>query len=259
MAAMETMFDLPVPGRSLFIALLLALLVVLMFWLIRDRRRFGRVGLRTARDSQLRLAVIDAAAVDRRRRLVLIRRDDIEHLLMTGGPADIVVEQNIVHQASVPSPDEAHVLRRPRLHGILSAADAAISSEPEFRPSRAKPPSNSDPPLRMARARELAVKMEPLYPALDAALRAHVADVIQFLGDWHDALGLHWLFAAGTSDNRQGFKRFTTHAAIPRIQAARVNSSFVAFSSRRAESCGCDVFATSEQKNGLMDRRHKNT
>ncbi len=165
MAAMETMFDLPVPGRSLFIALLLALLVVLMFWLIRDRRRFGRVGLRTARDSQLRLAVIDAAAVDRRRRLVLIRRDDIEHLLMTGGPADIVVEQNIVHQASVPSPDEAHVLRRPRLHGILSAADAAISSEPEFRPSRAKPPSNSDPPLRMARARELAVKMEPLYPA----------------------------------------------------------------------------------------------
>src|SRR5713226_10789390 len=88
---------------------------------------------------------------------------------------------------------------------------------------------------------------------LGAALRAHVADVIQFPGDWHDALGLHWLFAAGTSDNRQGFKRFTTHAAIPRIQAVRVNSSFVAFSSRRAESCGCDVFATSEQKNRLMD------
>jgi len=103
--------------------------------------------------------------------------------------------------------------------------------------------------------------LRSLYRALrlGAALRAYVADVIQFAGDWHDALGLHSLFAAGTSDNRQRFKRFTTHAAIPRIKAARVNSAFVAFSSRRGESCGCDLFATSEQKNGLMDRRHKNT
>jgi hypothetical protein len=43
-----------------------------------------------------RLAVIDAAAVDGRRRLVLVRRDNIEHLLMIGGPTDIVVESNIV-------------------------------------------------------------------------------------------------------------------------------------------------------------------
>jgi hypothetical protein len=43
-----------------------------------------------------RLAVIDAAAVDGRRRLVLVRRDNVEHLLMIGGPSDIVVEPNIV-------------------------------------------------------------------------------------------------------------------------------------------------------------------
>ena len=40
--------------------------------------------------------MIDAAAVDGRRRLVLVRRDNIEHLLMIGGPTDIVVEPNIV-------------------------------------------------------------------------------------------------------------------------------------------------------------------
>ena len=59
--------------------------------------------------------------------------------------------------------------------------------------------------------------LRSLYRALrlGAALRAYVADVIQFAGDWHDALGLHSLFAAGTSDNRQRFKRFTTDAAIP--------------------------------------------
>jgi hypothetical protein len=46
-----------------------------------------------------RLAVIDAAAVDGRRRLVLVRRDNVEHLLMIGGPTDIVVEPNIVRAA----------------------------------------------------------------------------------------------------------------------------------------------------------------
>jgi flagellar protein FliO/FliZ len=51
-----------------------------------------------------RLAVIDAAAVDGRRRLVLVRRDNVEHLLMIGGPTDIVVEPNIVRAS--PSRDQ---------------------------------------------------------------------------------------------------------------------------------------------------------
>ncbi len=52
-----------------------------------------------------RLAVIDAAAVDGRRRLVLVRRDNVEHLLMIGGPTDVVVEPNIVR--SMPQRDQA--------------------------------------------------------------------------------------------------------------------------------------------------------
>jgi hypothetical protein len=44
--------------------------------------------------------VIDAATVDGRRRLVLIRRDNVEHLLMIGGPSDLVVEPNIVRAVS---------------------------------------------------------------------------------------------------------------------------------------------------------------
>ena len=43
-----------------------------------------------------RLSVRDAAAVDRTRRLVLVRRDNVEHLLMIGGPTDLVIETNIV-------------------------------------------------------------------------------------------------------------------------------------------------------------------
>jgi flagellar protein FliO/FliZ len=42
--------------------------------------------------------------VDGRRRLVLVRRDNVEHLLMIGGPTDIVVEPNIVR--AIPGRDQ---------------------------------------------------------------------------------------------------------------------------------------------------------
>jgi flagellar protein FliO/FliZ len=42
-----------------------------------------------------RLAVLEQASVDGRRRLILIRRDNVEHLIMTGGPVDLVVETGI--------------------------------------------------------------------------------------------------------------------------------------------------------------------
>jgi flagellar protein FliO/FliZ len=64
-------------------------------WLVR-RFAGNRIGANPNRGRMPRLAVIDAAAVDGRRRLVLVRRDNIEHLLMIGGPTDIVVEPNIV-------------------------------------------------------------------------------------------------------------------------------------------------------------------
>ena len=76
-----------------FIAVLA--LIGLAAWLVR-RFATNRLGANTNRGRMPRLAVIDAAAVDGRRRLVLVRRDNVEHLLMIGGPSDIVVEPNIV-------------------------------------------------------------------------------------------------------------------------------------------------------------------
>src|SRR5215468_3683757 len=70
-------------------------LIVVAAWLVR-RFASNRLGTNTTRGRMPRLAIIDAAAVDGRRRLVLVRRDNIEHLLMIGGPTDIVVESNIV-------------------------------------------------------------------------------------------------------------------------------------------------------------------
>ena len=84
------------PALTFFLAFVAVLaLIGAAAWLVR-RFANSRLGASPNRGRMPRLAVIDAAAVDGRRRLVLVRRDNIEHLLMIGGPTDIVVEPNIV-------------------------------------------------------------------------------------------------------------------------------------------------------------------
>lgn len=46
-----------------------------------------------------RIGVVDHVSVDGKRRLILLRRDDVEHLIMTGGPVDVVIETGIVPQS----------------------------------------------------------------------------------------------------------------------------------------------------------------
>jgi flagellar protein FliO/FliZ len=42
-----------------------------------------------------RLGVVEQTSVDNRRKLLLIRRDGVEHLILTGGPVDVVIETGI--------------------------------------------------------------------------------------------------------------------------------------------------------------------
>ena len=55
-----------------------------------------------------RLGVIEQASVDGKRRLLLIRRDDVEHLIMTGGPVDVLIETGIGEKRR-PAQSEPHV------------------------------------------------------------------------------------------------------------------------------------------------------
>ncbi len=93
-------------------------------WLVR-RFASNRLGTNTNRGRMPRLAVIDAAAVDGRRRLVLVRRDNIEHLLMIGGPSDIVVEANIVRA----TPQREQLPARPP--SVAEAPPARVAPLPE--------------------------------------------------------------------------------------------------------------------------------
>jgi flagellar protein FliO/FliZ len=59
-------------------------------------RKFGMVPKADRKPgSPKRLSVSDVLSIDAKRRLVLVRRDDQEHLLLLGPERDLVVEQNI--------------------------------------------------------------------------------------------------------------------------------------------------------------------
>ncbi|QDF39130.1 flagellar biosynthetic protein FliO [Bradyrhizobium symbiodeficiens] len=138
------------------ITFIVAFIVVLALigvaaWLVR-RFAGSRVGANTQRGRMPRLAVIDAAAVDGRRRLVLVRRDNVEHLLMIGGPTDIVVEPNIVRAAPGRDqlPQRPNAAEPPRLAPMPDTsgwADEAPRPEMLDHPE----PQMPEPPPRPAR------------------------------------------------------------------------------------------------------------
>ncbi len=47
------------------------------------------------------MTVIDAVRVDGRRSVILVRRDNAEHLVMVGGPNDLVIESNITREPAL--------------------------------------------------------------------------------------------------------------------------------------------------------------
>lgn len=67
-------------------------LLLLVTWIMR---RLGYGTPMPAQGRQRRLAIVEALPIDTRRRLVLVRRDDVEHLLLVGPDGDTVVEGGI--------------------------------------------------------------------------------------------------------------------------------------------------------------------
>jgi flagellar protein FliO/FliZ len=109
------------------------------------RLAFGR-RLRLPRNGRARpprLGTVDSFDLDRRRQLVIIRRDNVEHLLMIG---DIVIESEIIRAES----REPRDLRETRIRGKERRERESRDAPPEiFWPSPAEAPPPDAPQRKM--------------------------------------------------------------------------------------------------------------
>src|SRR5262245_25941928 len=137
-------------GADMLLAARLAIALVIVIGLIGAAawmvRRFGarRLAATSARGRQSHLDVIETANVDGRRRLVLIRGNGTEHLMMIGGPTDVVIETNIMREAT---PREA--APRPPAPGEVLARSLSLATDPPGRPRLHGPiPARPEPAPR---------------------------------------------------------------------------------------------------------------
>jgi len=95
-----------------------------------------------------RNAVIESLPVEGKRKVILVRRDNIEHLVMVGGRNDLLIESNIMRRAA-PKPG-----RRPT---------------PEW---KGLPPAPTREPLAEPPPKSIHNNLEDLTRQLEAQLRA---------------------------------------------------------------------------------------
>ena len=164
---MQWLSDLPFAGNTVlqigFLAAcgIAALVVLALVYRLVFAHRLRVPGGRTR---QPRLGLVDAFSLDGQRQLVLVRRDNVEHLVMIGGPNDVLIEPQInramapARENSQPSP-----LLAPGSPGRRT--EAAPSLRPS-QPKRLRRRSLPRSPLRRPRLRPL-----PLRRPLSRGLR----------------------------------------------------------------------------------------
>ena len=102
--------------RFVFALILVLGLIALLAWILR-RSGFGGVSRHRAGK---RLQVLETAVLPPKHRLVLVRRDGVEHLLLLGPSGDLLVESGIRRSER----------QEPRFGSLLAEADKK-SIEPE--------------------------------------------------------------------------------------------------------------------------------
>lgn len=123
------------------------LLIVLGLWVLK---LFFKASTNLGRGRNRRLNVIDSVTVDPKRQLLIVRRDNVEHLILTGGPQDLLVETGIPVERQGPA------IRRPVPTASGAATEGGLSARPELA-GDASPPAGYGAQLRtpMDRLRDL--------------------------------------------------------------------------------------------------------
>jgi flagellar protein FliO/FliZ len=153
-------FDLPT-AQKWVIAFGVILVLLVLLGLFARQIKDGRLRIKGqggGRTRQPRLGVVDIHDLDRQRQLVLIRRDNVEHLVMIGGASDVVVETNIVRsgaRAAMPAQPDPALPDRPLPFDTLVPHEPARQEPVRQEPTRHEPAEDSrraPPPAPVALA-----------------------------------------------------------------------------------------------------------
>ena len=120
------------------IAFAIILILLVLFFLVFRKLLGARLmmpGSDRSRSRQPRIGIVDVYDLDRQRQLVLLRRDNVEHLLLIGGLNDVVIETNIVRVAGARSSVQNQEAGQERLEPVLDQAPRPPQVEPPTRPS----------------------------------------------------------------------------------------------------------------------------
>jgi flagellar protein FliO/FliZ len=85
--------DLEIYLRFVVALVFVLALIGLIAWLGRRMGWIGRIVPGATRAG--RIGVVEAVSIDAKRRLVLVRRDGVEHLVLVGPTSEVVVEEGI--------------------------------------------------------------------------------------------------------------------------------------------------------------------
>ena len=137
---MSSLFGLEAPRAVQFaIAFAIILILLVLLGLVLRKVWGSRLIMpgsdRSGRSRQPRLGIVDVYDLDRQRQLLLLRRDNVEHLLLIGGPNDVVIETNIVRVAGARIPAPPVDTGAERFEPSLDQPSRAPQVETNGRPS----------------------------------------------------------------------------------------------------------------------------
>jgi hypothetical protein len=135
--------DLSTAQKVIVASVVILILLVLLGLFVRQIQggRLKMKGQGGGRARQPRLGVVDAHNLDRQRQLILIRRDNVEHLIMIGGASDVVVETNILRSGAraAPQPLDFAASERPQAFESLVPPEPARQESVRQEPVRQEP------------------------------------------------------------------------------------------------------------------------
>ena len=210
----------PISFKLVLLTIILVAILLLLFWVVR--KFTGSPTIKPPRGRLPRLAVTDAANLDDKRRLVLIRRDNIEHLVMIGGATDVLIESNIAMVKPVQTQPEniaqpaksEQKLQAPQTHGQSPIGNAVVSAA-GLSAATGLAASETKPPEEIRANRSFDDILKTANPTTDTPAEELNADLVSNL---EDALGVE---LADTSQN------LAEPVIPPPVSASRLENSTI--------------------------------